>query len=1258
MSHFMSPSLLACALSLIAGGSLFAATASERDQQALAAKQLIQSGMRLPAQHQVDEFKAAGYADDGQWVEKVLREAFLLRFLPEMPAPGAAPAAGPATPPQPNAEPGKPALDPKLEKELKALTAELDAAVKANSLPAFPKTLRGGGGSSVDRLVNELARFIHPSLPKPLVEPGPEKRQGASNLAEVLCKTMDEEFKKAMEKIKAHKADEERMWNLDDKLPEYKKIITEACDLRIEALAGAYLAIIGLREVALRGKEFGIEPAQVATQAFLKTFLGEHRETISQWDFEWGEFTPFIRGYANVLLGEGVRLAVKDSKEEEVESGLQSVIDFDTRPIKNANEMLEAYRLKLSMWGNLLRWRLEMGTARSFNKGLNAWSDFLERQSHEAYLKLGGPPKLAAELGQLYILAARLQHAKNDNGAANALLGMIIAQHPQNPLAGNANAWLSDFSNGGGGGGSWGNTPLAGDPATAINLARAFISEAVGTADPVRQRTNLLNAAVALRNAVLALGAVPDKVLVESGPAVYDLYANTLSRLGMLHHAAIAGVEGSRLFANYLEALEKAKKPNPWYKPGTKEWDDAQVNPRRLCMNAGAYADRLGKMDKTMQRLSDDATEQLTRISPGDVGWQQKYAQIIAAIEDGDFTSALDKAHKFISEFPAHDLLGYQAVISARQRWVDKLSTPPGSNADKIKQIQSEGAKEDADILGILDKEQGRTPPPDAERLKMINSTRNAVKSDQLGNKLVEHKYLEIMDDVVPSLLSAPPSDEHLAARELKLLCHAAAEYNKEATAGDKAKDAAALQANWKRYSDIYRCTVKMLPKLRNRGVDGDLRAGSLYLANVFNAVSNQVLTLVHAGGAPAAISGFSEEANRAFADLYEPWIDDKTPPPNILFCANKLWEVEEKERASRLYLKYQLTLNNDNELQTFLKEPKPLLDGYGQPVLVRAEFKKAWDEIVDLSYDTPEWLEAYDKDLPAAQMPPGVHADYFKALAAITAFRAKGLAAQKVVMAPEQFKAIETSLTGLERLLLALANNLMVSKHLAQYYRETGQFDKALPILRELYKFDTHDPDAQIAIIDSTRRKMLEGKATHDDLTKARELAARVREIYRNNNKLGYWEAEILVMEFSLGLGENKVVNDTLAFMNRNRTDLSRDLIAPRIEGDDKRARRAMNAQAAELAKRFLELYTKTGVNQKAAFRVDEVEASGRTFAIYTDLDAPKFNVRSIKTKDDEDVLVLLPDDAQAPEPAAPPAAAPPAATPAPAPAAGAKAK
>lgn len=86
MSHFMSPCLLACALGLATAGSLAAATATERDQQALAVKQLVMKGMRLPAKRQIDEFTAAGYPDEGGWVAKVLREAYLLRFLAELPA--------------------------------------------------------------------------------------------------------------------------------------------------------------------------------------------------------------------------------------------------------------------------------------------------------------------------------------------------------------------------------------------------------------------------------------------------------------------------------------------------------------------------------------------------------------------------------------------------------------------------------------------------------------------------------------------------------------------------------------------------------------------------------------------------------------------------------------------------------------------------------------------------------------------------------------------------------------------------------------------------------------------------------------------------------------------------------------------------------------------------------------------------------------------------------------------------------------------
>ncbi len=405
------------------------------------------------------------------------------------------------------------------------------------------------------------------------------------------------------------------------------------------------------------------------------------------------------------------------------------------------------------------------------------------------------------------------------------------------------------------------------------------------------------------------------------------------------------------------------------------------------------------------------------------------------------------------------------------------------------------------------------------------------------------------MDQVIRMIDDAPPGDAYFAAHALKLACHAAADSHQEAGSGDRGRDVAALQADWKRFGGIYRCLQTMLPGLHGRDVAGELRAASQYLARVMVGISRRVSALP---GSASALRSMGAAADRAFADLYEPWIDDHTPADNILFCANKLWQTDARERAIRLYLRYQSTLDRDAEMQAFLTEPRPLLDHYGAAVLVRAEFRKAWDGIADLCYDSPEWLKLYNADVPAESMPPGVHADYPRALAAIAGFRSTTLAAQQPVMDPTSVKAIDAALNGLERLLGALASNLMIHRHLAQFYRESGQPDLAMPHLTAISTFDSHDPEARIGIIDATRRMMNKGQASRAQIGNARDLAARLRDAERGSSKVGYWEAEILVMEFSLGLGDIAAVNDTLSFMHRNRSDISRDLVAPRIEGDD----------------------------------------------------------------------------------------------------------
>ena len=179
-------------------------------------------------------------------------------------------------------------------------------------------------------------------------------------------------------------------------------------------------------------------------------------------------------------------------------------------------------------------------------------------------------------------------------------------------------------------------------------------------------------------------------------------------------------------------------------------------------------------------------------------------------------------------------------------------------------------------------------------------------------------------------------------------------------------------------------------------------------------------------------------------------------------------------------------------------------------------------------------------------------------------------------------------------------------------------------------------------------------GEVSKDDLKKARDVAIDVRNAKQGTtDKEGYWDADCLVYEFSVMMGEMKAVVDRLSFLRRNKSDLSRDMVAPAVWGDDKRARRPSNAQAAEIAKRYLVLHEKA--NEKPSFRVDEVTSGADTLVIFADPDAPKFELRVMKTPDDDEVTALVATDGSTPAPKAlppvvvDPPPAPPTATPVP---------
>lgn len=976
MLKFLTPSLLALAIGVSGLTPLFGATEGERDQHALALFRLMANSLRLPADRQLKEYQAAAYPSSDPYLDKALRSTYLDRFLTSLPEKDKA----------------------KNEAEAKALKAELDAALKANKLSATTKLIYSGGGGSSTRMVNEIAKIMHPDAAPPIAldAVAVEKKQALSRMLEALAKQAEEDFKEAVAKVKAHKADEDKMWEMEEKNPLYRKIIDEACNLRIDALRPFYTAHIALRDAAARGKEFGIDPAPI--QARLKQIFTQVRPEvdekkpqswtvlISAWDFEWGEFTPYIRCYANVLLSESFKQGDKAIKEDDVESGLQAVADFDTKEVKDPNAKIEAYRLKLTAWSNLLRFRLEIGTARSWNKAITAWQDFQERGKTEPNLKLGtAPTKIAGELGKLQIIAARIYRARGDSTSASGLAAEVAGVKPANPAAGYAKGWMVywNVDKGGKGSNPWAQPAMAGDPAKAILVAKAYMSEASATANAFQARNNYLSAAVALRGAILGLSSsgTDEKSYIEFAPDVYWRYALALSKLEMRYHAAIAAQEGVRAIADRAKWYADNKKPNPWRKPsvdGKLVWNDSdnRITPLKLANDGMLHAKNLYSRNKSALPLYNDSIELLKLTDPEAVGKTLEWTNLTGLLGEGNFEGAIKMAQEFMGKYPDWDIKAFTLITSARTRLIEKLTKDGQTEKTKIL-VQETDADNKSMEKRIGDELAKGNVVPD--RQKELQGALNTINVSGVERLLADKKHAEVLDKLGPDFWKNPPSDDTLAARMLRLLGKATLEFHKQNSDGDKAekaKDAATLLANYKRYDTVYaKCVQKGLARLKNKGVDSDLKSTSLNLANVFASVVGQAARLQTAGQVTPEVLALVEPCNRSFADLYEPWVDQNTPANNIIFIANKLWEVGEHARAASKYELFRAVLDADIELQTFKKDPKPVVDRYGEIVSARAELKKPWEEIADLSWDTEEFKQAY-ANLPKANWPAGLKAD------------------------------------------------------------------------------------------------------------------------------------------------------------------------------------------------------------------------------------------------------------------------------------------
>ena len=1229
MLKYLSPTLLSLIIGAAGIAPLWSATADERNQHAIALTKLMNAKMRLSADRQLKEFRDAGYPSSDPNLDKVLRAIYLDQFRNDLPEADKA----------------------KSETELKALRAELDPLLKANKLSPVAKLIFSGGGGSAMRMVNEISRLMHPEGPGPLTTMAAEKSQLLTRLMDTLGKQAEEDFNVAIEKVKANLALETKAFELPDADPRFLTMINEGVKLRLEALGPLSLALYVLRDGANRGKEFGLDPAPIQAQ-LTKMFTTVRPEldkktwtdVLGLWSFEWGEFNPYVNLYSGTLMGDAINVGSKIAKDDEVESILLTVANLNTKEFdKNANVKTAAYGLKIEAWTNLLRYRLMQNNATSFNRGTALWQEFLKLAKTEDMLRLGTVSKsIADDLGKLYLVAARLMKAKGDSSSANGVLAELSGVKPANQYASTAKSWISYWNRSQSSGNDWSQRPLAMDPEKAVLLARAFMSEAYATADSAVARTIYAGAALALRNGLLGLnsGLVDDKGYVEFAPQLYQLYAYVLNKMELRHHAVVASQEGARALGLKIKWYADQKKPNPWKKAnaeGKLIWNESPVSPYRVANDGLIFAGALKTRDSSTQSLYAQSIKLLELIDPEAVGENLRYQQLYALFSENDHDGVIRESDAFLRDYPAAYLRIFVLKSAAITQLMDKYGNPKTGDKAKLAQL-SEVMIRDNQTIGKRVIDELKINPPDARR-RELESAQTTIKISEVDSLLAGGKYEAVIARLDAEAFKHLPTEETLAARMVRQLAKATLDWH-ESRKDALAKDPVALLAAMKTYETVYTNINRGLAKLRNKSVDGSLDNSSKMLARVFTGALKMIQGLQQNGNASAELMAMVSVANRAFADLFEPTIDEKTISANVLFVAHTLWDVDEKARAAKQYRNFIAINQNDKEFMAFLTDPKATIEKSSAVVALRTEFRKPWEEISDLVWDSPEDKQAYET-LPKANWPVRQRKDYFKALTQLSDFR-KLMANNKAIVEPAQYKQIEVTVESLQRIILATANQTKAKARLATYYRESGKNAESLVLLNEAYTDDPLNPDNQMALVLVTYDAALKGDPMppKDELIKARRVVATVRDGKKGTtDKVGYWEAYTLVMEFSIILGEPKGVNDGLSFLRRDRSDITRDLVGAPVWGDDKRLRRPLNSLSVQLAKRFLGLYEKQGVTEKPGFKLTDIEVvAGETKSFFTDHDAPAFVAKPMTTPDDDDVIALVAADGSTPAPVKPP--------------------
>ncbi|MFM2091646.1 MAG: hypothetical protein RLZZ127_2135, partial [Planctomycetota bacterium] len=1125
------------------------------------------------------------------------------------------------------------------------------------------------------RLATEILKVIGPDKPKPVGGAQvvtAEARERIGRAVSALAKNLLPGFNAAVAKVDANLKAEESAWDLDE-TKDRKKIdeINEAAvNLRYAALFDAWLSMVALREVAVRGGEFGIpdavmKEADAAIAGFLSARAAvasnpaneTNLQMMQSWDFNWGERNGYITLFVQSLLGEGVRLKVKGASADDVQGELVKIASLDAaKTVPEARFRPMFIALQLKCWNAVFRMRLGQGTPQALEAGVNQWKAMQGKdgwfKDNPSVTPESADKDIRIELARLHMTVAKVMHAKGDKVAAGTVLG-AIANARRNELRENAQLWIRDFVTPGQNqqntGNEWAAQPVATDPETALSVARSFFAAANDTADVQQQRTFYLTAAVALRGAVLGLTApgFERNQFPRWAPDIYERYAFALSKLDMRWQAAIVAQEGLR----QIQAFGATDKKGPWRTGDGKLAGDAGKALERLARNGQIFASQLrARADGPAATVVSGSIIELAKaVAPETVNDDADWVARKGEFEAKRWEDAIKGAQEMSKKRPDQFFKCFAFITSCRMKWHGELAAKKDATAadkDRMAKLRDEMAKSSAAVVDLVNKQLPAEKDP-AKKKELLQALTTA-KTVEVFSLSQAGKHEDILNRLGGSFWTPPPADRELGAQMLRAMAIAAARFAANAAVDEQKKprtDAAAFLAAWKRLEEVHAIAAKQLPRYTS---DEDPLTGTRKA--LFNAFLTMQRTaeflasnakgdkpLVAATPAQAEeLARIQELATRFYADAIEPTLSSGSEPALLQSVAFALDELGDGPRAGRIYDLALAAVGRHAGVAAYRADAKAWLDDFQAKVLVREDraMQEAVKTVRDLLEDTPGTRDALAKGQDLKSLPE-------KPINYALARRALG-DLRKVVNEPnrrtllgDKHGPVVAAIDEAEKAVGQLNQEIAMLARRAALLRSEGRKAEANAIYNRLIDYDPLDGEFQSARIDITLDLVKAGqKVEKATIEKAIQDAISFRTLTKPGTER-WWLASIQVMELSIANGDPSPVDDWLRRMRVDNSDISVDLIAPPPMGspsDAKGVRRARDQQAVALANRFLQLYGANGVKEKPGFRIETIEFDGRRMALFVAPDTPALEIVAVTDPNTDDTWSVVWEKGKAP--------------------------